>query len=189
MTERDVIKLFAILTAAYPKFDTFNNPETARPIISLWAEMLSDIPYEVAEAAVKKFILESPYPPTIADIRKQVAEIMQDPADNIDAATAWGEVVKALNHYGYYRPEEALASMSPRTAKIVRLMGWQNICMSEDPAVIRGQFIKMYEIYTQREKQEALLLQKLKQTIQQIAGGKRLELIEGGKRQGGASNG
>jgi hypothetical protein len=54
--------------------------------------------------------------------------------------------------------------------------------MSEDPAVIRGQFMKMYEIYTQREKQEALLPQKLKQTIRQIAEGRKLELIEGGRK-------
>lgn len=185
MTEKDVIKLFAILTVAYPKFDTYTlgDLEKAKPVVKLWAEMLADIPYEAAEAAVKKFILESPYPPTIADIRREVAEILQDPADNVDAATAWGEVVRALNHYGYYRPEEALASMSPRTAKIVRLMGWQNICMSENPAVIRGQFIKMYEIYTQRGKQEALLPPNLKQTILQIAQRRRLELIEGGKKE------
>ena len=176
MTKTDIVKLLAVINAAYP------NMQISEATVSLWHELLGDLNLDFALAAVKKLILESPFPPTIADIRKQVVEITQG-LNDVDAATAWGEVVRALNHYGYYRPEEALASMSPRTAKIVRLMGWQNICMSEDLAVIRGQFIKMYEIYTQREKQEALLPPNLKQTILQIAQRRRLELIEGGKKE------
>lgn len=182
MTETDVIKLFAILTAAYPSFDRFETVEQAEPVVVLWAEMLKDIPYELAELAVKKFILESPYPPTIADIRQQVVEILC--GNEPDAATAWGEVVRALNYYGYYRPQEALASMSPLTAKIVKLIGWQNICMAEDPSVIRGQFIKMYEIYMQRMRKDALLSPDLKRIIKQLTEHRHLQVIEGGKKDG-----
>jgi len=162
MTKTDIVKLLAVINAAYP------NMQISEATVSLWHELLGDLNLDFALAAVKKLILESPFPPTIADIRKQVVEITQG-LNEVDAATAWGEVVRALNHYGYYRPEEAYASMSPRTAKVVRMMGWQEICMSEEPSVIRGQFLKMYEICTQREKQEALLPQKLKQTMKQIA--------------------
>lgn len=176
MTKGETAKILAVLAASYPKFDVDDLK------VQVWHEMLGDLDYKLVQVAVQKLILESPYPPAIADVRKQVVEIMQDPDDDIDAATAWGEVIRALNHYGYYRPEEALASMSPRTAKVVRMMGWQEICMSEEPSVIRGQFMKMYEIYTQREKQEALLPPNLKQTIRQIAEGRKLELIEGGRK-------
>src|SRR5690606_10640790 len=126
-------------------FDTFKNKEELRPIVDLWAEMLADIPFPVVQMAVKKLILESPYPPTIADVRKRVAEIMTPPEDQINASEAWGEVMRAIRHYGYYQEAEALASMSPRAAKVARLMGWQEICHSERPDVVRGQFLKMYE--------------------------------------------
>jgi hypothetical protein len=183
MTKKDTIKLFAIFTAAYPRFDTFKDPERLRPVIELWTEMLADIPYPVAEVAAKKLILESPYPPTISDMRKQIVDITMDPADRIDGATAWGEVVQAIRKYGYYRPEEALSSMSPRAAKVVRMIGWREICACEEPGVIRGQFIKMYDSFATREKQVGLLPIALNKAVQQIGDeNRKFKLIEGGKQ-------
>jgi hypothetical protein len=74
--------------------------------------------------------------------------------------------------------------MSPLTAKIVKLIGWQNICMAEDPSVIRGQFIKMYEIYMQRMRKDALLSPDLKRIIKQLTEHRHLQVIEGGKKDG-----
>jgi hypothetical protein len=183
MTRTETIKLFAIFTAAYPRFDTFQNPQALKPVIELWTEMLADVPYPIVEAAAKKLILESPFPPTISDMRKQIVDITTDPADRIDGASAWGEVVQAIREYGYYRAEEALASMSPRVAKVARMIGWQEICTCEEPGVIRGQFIKMYDTYAAREKQEALLPGALHDVIQRIGiEGRKFKLIEGGKR-------
>lgn len=179
MTRTETIKIFAILTAAYPRFDTYTDKERLRPVIELWTEMFRDVPYPVVETAVKKLILESPFPPTIADVRKHIVDITTDPSDRIDGATAWGEVVQAIRKFGYYRPEEALDSMSPRVAKVVKMLGWQEICISEQPGVIRGQFLKMYDAYSAREKQEALLPSDLKEQIQLIGNG-GLKIIEGG---------
>jgi hypothetical protein len=182
MTKTETIKLFTIFTAAYPRFDSFKNAEALKPVIELWTEMLADVPYPVVETAAKKLILESPYPPTISDIRKQVVEITTDPADRIDGATAWGEVAKAIREYGHYNPEEAMESISPRAVKVARMIGWKELCTCEEPGVIRGQFIKMYDAYTAREKQDALLPDQLFGIIQQIgAKGRKLKLIEGGK--------
>ena len=177
MNQRETIKIFVILTAAYPKFDTFQDPDKLDPIINLWAEMFSDVPYPVVEAAAKKLILESPYPPTISDVRKQIVDITTEPKDRIDGATAWGEVSRAIREYGWYNPDDAMQSMSPRAAHVARMIGWKEICTCEQPGVIRGQFIKMYDAYSSREKQEALLPERLQSVIQQIgmAGQQRLK--------------
>ena len=179
MTEKDIVKLFVILTAAYPRFDTFSNRDTARPVIQLWTEMLADVSPEVTETAVKKLILESPYPPTIADVRQRISEIM-NPDNQMSAAEAWGEVMHAIREYGYYRTNAAMQSLSPLTRTVVQQIGWSEINMSEEPDVIRGQFRMMYEQVAKRKKQETLLPPRLKETIRQIGNGGNIKALERG---------
>jgi len=176
----ETIKLFAIFKTAYPRFYVSQDRDETRLQIDLWTELLRDIPFAVIETAVKKLILESPHPPTISDVRKQIAEILQDPS-NKDAAEAWGEVMRAIKNYGYYKPQEALASMSDRAAEVAKIIGWQEICTGEELGVTRGQFVKMYEMLTKRDKQEMVLPDGLKRAIRQIAEGQNLKLVEGGK--------
>lgn len=65
MTESEVIKLLGMVYSAYP-----NMKEVTKTTVSLWYECLKDMDVKDGLAAVKKHILESPYPPTIADIRE-----------------------------------------------------------------------------------------------------------------------
>lgn len=174
MTRNETAKVLAIIAAAYPRFKV----DTEGITLSVWHEMLGDLDYRLVQIAVQKLIYESPYPPTIADVRRQVVEIMEK--DKTDATIAWGEVKKAMSMYGLYKEKEALASMSERTAKVVRAIGFREICMCENPGVVRGQFMKMYETFAAREKKEALLPEKLKKQMQ-IIGGRKLELIGGGE--------
>ena len=174
MVKIEVCKLLAVIAAVYPRFEVDEFKQ------NVWLEMLQDVPYELAQVCVKKLILESHYPPAIADIRKQVAEISTPKSEKLDGATAWGEVTKAIGWYGSYGTEEALASMSPR---IVRMIGWREICMSEELGVIRGQFLKMYEQVSAKERQELLLPESLKSQINALGARMELKMLEGGKRE------
>lgn len=163
MTKGEVAKILAVLAAAFPKLEVDDLK------VHVWHEMLSDIDYAVANIAIKKLLLESPYPPSIADIRKRAVEILTPEEEKIDAAEAWGEVERAMRFYGYYREAEALESMSPRVAKVARWMGWRDICLSEEPGVVRGQFLKMYQQVTEREQKEKLLPERLKADIKMLS--------------------
>lgn len=175
MTKNEAARILAVIAAAYPRFQVDSEGLT----LSVWHEMLGDLDYKLVQIAVQKLILESPFPPTISDVRKQVVEIIQDPDDNVDGASAWGEVVQAIRNYGYYRTEEALNSLSPRVRKVASMIGWREICTCEEPGVVRGQFIKMYETYAAREKQDALLPNRLREQIYAIGSGEnRLRLIK-----------
>lgn len=167
----EMIKIFAVLTAAYPKFDTFQNPEQLKPIIEIWSEMFEDVEFSIALVAVKKLILESPFPPSIADVRKQVSEILTPEVNKIDAGQAWGEVMRAVKNYGFYDPEGALKSMSPITREVVKRISWREICMQEEEkmGVLRGQFIKIYDTMAKRQKQDALLPLTMQAQIRQIS--------------------
>ena len=172
MMKTETVKLLAVISAAYP------NMQVTEATVEIWHELLGDLKLNIALIAAKKLILESPYPPTIADIRKRAVEIMTPPEDRIDAAEAWGEVMRALRVFGYYREAEALKSMSPRTAKVVRFMGWSEICLSEELGVVRGQFIKMYQQVAEREYKEQLLPVTLRDDIKKIASKFSLKLLE-----------
>ena len=173
MTKAEVAKILTVLAAVYPKFEVDDLK------VQVWHEMLGDLDYDTANMAVKKLILESTFPPAIAEVRKAVMEILNP--DGMTAADAWGEVVQAIRRYGYYRAEEALANMSPKTARIVRSIGWQEICMSEEPGVVRGQFLKMYQQVAEREHKERLLPEALKREIHKLAIRNDMKVITGGK--------
>jgi hypothetical protein len=142
--------------------------------------MLGDLDYAVASMAVKKIIMQNTFPPAIAEVRKAAAELTNP--ENLTSSEAWGEVTRAIRNYGYYRGEEALASLSPTTAQVVRYMGWREICMSEDIGVIRGQFLRMYAQVAEREQKELLLPADLRQGIQRLAGMMDMKAIVGGER-------
>jgi hypothetical protein len=174
MTKGEVAKLLAVLAAAYPKFEVDDVK------VQVWHEIFKDVDYEVANVAAKKIILEKTFPPSIAEFREAIISITSPRL--MSAAEAWGEVKDAIRRFGYYRESEALASMSPTTARVVRYMGWREICMSEEPAgVLRGQFLKMYEQVGGREQQQRLLPPDLQAEIKKLADKFDLRMIEGGK--------
>lgn len=176
MVKSDMMKILAVLSEVYPKFEV-NEVKAA-----VFFELLGDLDYKVVQSAVKKHMLISEFPPTIAEIRKLATEI-KNPELQITAADAWGEVQKAIRYFGWYCGEEALASMSNGTRRVVEHIGWQNICESENMDVIRGQFMKMYGQIEAREKTEAILPEGLKNDIKQLSEniGKAIPKVTGGQ--------
>lgn len=168
MVISEVSKLFAVLSAAYPRFDVDEVK------LQLWYEMLKDIPYQLATLLVKKHICESPYPPVISDIRGAAAEITCSEEYGLDAGGAWGEVMRGIRNHGIYDPEGALSSMSQRTGEVVRRIGWREICRSENLSVIRGQFIKIYETLESRERKGMLLTEGIRREIALIGGSRNM---------------
>jgi len=164
MTKTEFAKLMAFVTAAIDK-------PVARPTVDAYFEMLNDLPYNLAAAAVKKIIATDEYPtlPTIGKIRQAAAEISR--GHILSAAEAWGMVIKAIHGYGYYREAEALAALPGHVAEVVRWMGWQSICMSDKIDVVRGQFVKMYETHQKREQEQAVLPAGVRDAIARIGAG------------------
>ncbi|KRQ87304.1 Loader and inhibitor of phage G40P [Caloramator mitchellensis] len=164
MTKLEVGKIFAVLSAAYDKFEVNEFKQ------QLWFEMLQDIPYQIVQIAIKKIILESPFPPTISDIRRQCADVTQKKCEQIDAGQAWGEITKAIRLYGYCRPEEALNSLSPLTRQVAERLSWREICLCEEQniGVLRGQFIKIYNSLQERERKSRLLPDSIKNEIKML---------------------
>ncbi len=165
MDIKETTRILAVVAAAYPRFGIDSSGIT----LSVWYSMLGDLPYQTVQAAAQRHILENPFPPSIADIRKLAAELQTPPDELVDASDAWGQVLRAIRMYGIYRPQEALDSMAPDVAAVVKAMGWEEICLSDRPDVVRGQFLKLYERKTAATQKEKLLPNSLKTRIATLA--------------------
>jgi len=172
MTKGEIAKLLAVLAAAYPKFEVDDVK------VQVWYEMLGDLEYSVVNIAIKKLIMQNTFPPAIAEVRKAAIEISSPMG--FTAAEAWGEVIRAIRDYGYYREKEAMASMSPITAQVVRYLGWREICLSEEPEILRAHFLKMYDQVAAREQEKQLLSPTMQTEIKKLAKKYDIRLIEGG---------
>ena len=165
MTAQEVAKLLAFITAVYPSIDI------RQGTVEAWAELLGDLPYEVAVAGTKKVLAQQEYPtlPAVGKIRAACLDLTTPRLPT--AMDAWGEVKRAISNHGYYSPEEALASLSPPVAKVVRMLGWREICLSEEPEILRAQFRKAYEAVVERDRGMAQLPADIRHMIEAVADG------------------
>ncbi len=172
MTPSEVGKLVQFAFANYPHLQEKDSGQVAE----LWNAALSDIPFELAKAALVKVLTTSRYFPTVADIRE--AAVYLTTGRPMTADEAWGLVTEAIRHYGYYREREALASLPPDVAAVVRRFGWQEICSCEEPDVIRGQFRRAWEANASQAREMAVLPAPIREMI--LAASERMPRLGSG---------
>lgn len=140
-------------------------------MINTWLECLGDLDYKLVLQAVKKTMIESPYPPTIHDIRKNAVEII-NPSTQKTAIEAWNEAFKMISN-GLYMTEEEFNMYSPETRKffgsVNQVKQLAMVDMETINTVTKGQFLKQYEVLVGREKQDKLLPEKMKNTLELLA--------------------
>lgn len=147
-------------------------------MIDTWTGALQDLPEKAVETAVTAWIQTHEWPPTPADIRNLV---MNSGTEN--PVTAWSKVTEAISKYGMNRAQEALETLDQTTRDVVQAMGWRNLCTSENVAVDRAHFIRLYEPIHKREKELRMMSAPVRDAIEKIGGG-----VNDGKRLLGESD-
>lgn len=163
--DKQEFSLFAsALRTYYSKENLLPNSQA----MELWFRQLQDIPFPVAEAALNKWVATNKWSPSIAEIRELAAEIKNGKLP--DWGEAWEETCKAIKRFGFYRPKEAIESLSPLTRKTVERLGFTNLCLSENPTADRANFRQCYETVAKREQENNVLPLPLQETIKQLSG-------------------
>ncbi len=175
MNEREALNLVGIAVANFPAMQE----RDMRPTAALWAKMLADVPYSVGEQALMYVLTTARFFPTVAEIREAVVKVTTPCA--LSPAEAWGEVELAIRCHGSYGEADAMRVMPPGVAVVARQMGWRDICVSENIDVVRGQFLRMYEIQQRREQERAMLPDDIRGLIDKIG---RDMLPDGGVASG-----
>lgn len=156
--EFDLIR--AGIKSAYPAHNIM--PDV--PSIRFWYRMLGDLDYKVCEAAVLELAATHKFPPSIAEIREKYAEYIMDEIE--DEGGAWGLVLKAIQNYGYYRADEAIASLPDGVRDAVKRIGFKEICEDENVAATRAHFMKIYSSIATRARNERAITPELLQQKQ-----------------------
>lgn len=146
MNKQDILKAVAPLQLAY-------NASLDDNRLRLYVEMLSDIPPQILEAAVKKLIMTNKFLPSIAEIRETAYGIKGTISGTAapDESEAWGEVAKAIRSVGYYgKPKFSHEAITTAVNNI----GWQDICMTTNDGMntLRSQFRRAYQLAAERQK-------------------------------------
>lgn len=166
------IETIQVITLLAGNYDNIANKDKNQKqlMIAAWQECLGDLDYQLVLQAVKKTIIESPYPPTIHEIRKNAVEIV-NPTTQRTGIEAWEEAYKMICN-GSYMTQEEFDSHSPEVKKFFgskeQLKAYStNTDFNMD--VVRSNFLKQYDVLLNREKQQKLLPEKIQNMIGNLA--------------------
>lgn len=157
MNKDEFMILVSAIRTYYPKENILPNKQA----MELWYRELQDIPYKVAEIALREHVHTSNFSPTIAELRGRAAKVQNESIP--DWGKCWEQVLIAIRKFGSYREEEAVESMDELTKECVKRLGFRNICTSENLTVERANFRMIYEQLSKEKEKEQQLPLELKQ--------------------------
>lgn len=186
MTKKETVALFGLIAALFPRDEKFTHPDAT--MRDAWAEMLEDIPFEHAKAAIKASVATSPFPPSIAEIRDYATRL--NGQRRMTAEEAWGQACEVIKTYGTQtvlkegatekapeykdlvvetrvyrcvtpqgtgRQYEAELHCDPEVWKLLKNMGYKAVVESDNPDVVRGQFMRAWQGHDTEAKEERVI--------------------------------
>lgn len=170
MNKQETTQVITLLAGNYSSIAD-KTKEQKQMMLNTWQECLGDLDYKLVLQAVKKTIIESPYPPTIHDIRKNAVE-MVNPTTSRTAIEAWNEAYSMICG-GIYMTQEQFEMASPEVKKffgnVRQVAELARTDLDTVNTVTKGQFLKQYEVLVNREKEQKLLPQQMQDFIGQLA--------------------
>lgn len=204
MTKKETAAMFALISALYPRDEKFAKAD--KEAILAWHEMLEDIPFEVAKAAIKASVATSPFPPQICDIRNYATRLTGE--RRLTADEAWGIACDMMREYGlnmvykdgYVPTEEPIVKFGepirvqpnpkeyeakrhcpPEVWALMERMGYKDMYMSENPDVLRGQFMRAWSNHDKEAYEKRVIggvLPEFLKDLNLLGGGQNGELME-----------
>lgn len=179
MNKMETTQVITLLAGNYNSIAD-KSKEQKQMMIETWYACLADLDYQLVLQAVKKTIIENPYPPTIHDIRKNAIELV-NPSTQRNGIEAWEEAYKMICN-GLYMTQEEFDRHSPEVKKffgsVKQVKELAQIDAQTVNTVTKGQFLKQYEVITDRERQQKLLPQNIQDMIGKLADKMSMKQIE-----------
>lgn len=168
-TEKKIDTALAMLSVAYPNYSKAANAMTR----AVFQRILADVDDMLLESATLQWLSTAhAFHPTPGELRDMCHALIK--SDDPTAEEAWGLVKKAIRTYGSYRKPEFA---SETVAMTVEVMGWFELCMSENEEADRAHFWKIYRQIAERAKTDTMMLPAVKSNLQQLKAANVSELI------------
>ena len=170
MNKQETVQVITLLAGNY---DSISKKDSTQKqlMINTWQECLGDLDYRLVLQAVKKTIIESPYPPTIHEIRKNAVEMM-NPTQTRTAIEAWDEAYRMICG-GLYMTQEQFETASTEVKKffgnVRQVAELARTDIDTVNTVTKGQFLKQYDVLVQREQERKMLQPQMQEFTKQLA--------------------
>ena len=163
--------MLSIFKSAWPGFYRNQTAEEARAAVNIWSDALAEYPAEAVMPAARRLIKTSTFPPSIADVCKQLDGLR---GEDDAAERVWAQVLEAISDSLYHARErfEALppaAQAFVGSASNLRSMGMMDENMIQ--TTTRSQFLRMYPAMQERERLRADMT---KDALARLTGGRAL---------------
>lgn len=170
MSKEETIQIITLLAGNYDSIAKKDKMQK-QLMINTWQECLGDLDYQLVLQAVKKSIIDSPYPPTIHDIRKNAVEMI-NPTQKRTAIEAWNEAYRMICG-GLYMTQEQFEMASPEVKKffgnVRQVAELARTDIDTVNTVTKGQFLKQYDVLVQREQERKMLPPQMQEITKQLA--------------------
>ena len=170
MSKEETIQVITLLAGNYDSIAKKDKMQK-QLMINTWQECLGDLDYQLVLQAVKKSIIDSPYPPTIHDIRKNAVEMI-NPTQKRTAIDAWNEAYRMICG-GLYMTEEQFKLYSPEVQRffgnVRQVAELARTDIDTVNTVTKGQFLKQYDVLVQREQERKMLPPQMQEITKQLA--------------------
>ena len=181
MNRNEVKKVLMIIQATYPNFKPNVDLST---LIDVWSTALADADGETVTAALYAYIRSSStgFAPTIGQLMSTQEELSSDNSDQ--GEIVWNQYIKKALRNSIYGSDEEFEKLPDAAKEIIKTPGtlaaWAKMDSGEVDTVNRSQFIKAYNIISDRAKKRSVVnadvLKKLSTTQQSTP---MIEMVDG----------
>lgn len=191
MTEQETIKVVTLIVMSYPSSEKFKDETSLKGMVAVWKNIFKDDNAQLVEMAVQKHISVNKWPPSIAEIREQMIDLVRP--DIIPPDIAWSMVADVLYTETEFEHFDIDSVFPEPIARVVKTIGWHNLynlhCGSargNKDGMDRVAFTDLYKPAYEREREQAMLPERIRNVCErkrQEVGGENLKLIEEAHRK------
>lgn len=162
MTEKETIKIITLIVMSYPAADKFKDDNTVKAMVGVWSRLFADDDPGIVELAVQRHIVTSKWPPSIAEVREQMATLVHP--EIVPPDIAWTAVSDLLYSVGEFDHKSAYKALPPLIAGAVEAIGWSTLYQMHcghgrgtKDGMDRVTFLQQYTPMYERERERAML--------------------------------
>lgn len=174
MTREDIKQIIKILQLNYPSTYRGMGKDSLKGLIDLWMEMFGKYEASIVGGALKSYIKDNEYPPTIAGLQKHIDLIeSQMSGGSVGVDEMWTAFRKAVQSAYPGNTEELFKSLPVPVQKFVgnhgEILNFGLLDMNEFRTVTKGQFYREVSQRIEAEKEINKLPAEIKVMIENVS--------------------
>lgn len=186
ITRDDVLIILSTLKAAFPHSFQNMGKRDAEALINLWIRQFENEDPQAVGYAVDSLIATRTvgFSPTIGEIKEQLQRLRS--AGQLSEVDAWALVERASRN-GLHHSKEEFDKLPPEVQRAVggpeQLKAWAMMDTATVNSVVASNFRKSYAIAQEREKQNAMLPENVREMLSGVADQMSMKQIEPPKQK------